>query len=89
MKNVWKGLIVGGLTGVSAGVALDSLTRTSEKAKGLSRQVVDRAPDAGRWVQSMAENTRELWHDAEVPDRLREAVQKVKDADMVRQASHQ
>jgi hypothetical protein len=87
MNNVWKGLFVGGLTGVAAGFVLDSVARTSDKAKGLGKQVADRAPDAGRWVHSMTENTRELWRDTDLPERLREAAQKVKESDVARQVS--
>jgi hypothetical protein len=87
MNNVWKGLFVGGLTGVAAGFALDSLTRTSDKAKNLGKQVADRAPDAGKWVHSVTENTRELLRDSDLPERLREAAQKVKDSDVARQVS--
>ena len=87
MNNVWKGLVVGGLTGVAAGMALDSLTSTSEKAKGLGKHVVDKAPDAGRWVHSMTENTKELWREADLPERLRDAAQKVKESDVTRQES--
>lgn len=87
MNNVWKGLVVGGLTGVAAGLVLDSLTNTSEKAKELGKHVVDHAPEAGRWVHSMTENTRELWKDADLPERLREAAQKVKESDVARQVT--
>jgi hypothetical protein len=53
MRNVWKGLVVGGLTGVAAGMLLESLAVASKKAAELGGQVRDHAPDAGRWVQSV------------------------------------
>lgn len=62
MNNVWKGLVVGGLTGVAAGLVLDSVTNTSEKA-------------------------RVLWKEADLPERLRDAAQKVKESDVARQVT--
>jgi hypothetical protein len=53
MRNVWKGLVVGGLTGVAADILLESLAVASKKAAELGDQVRDHAPDAGRWVQSV------------------------------------
>jgi hypothetical protein len=91
MNNVWKGLVVGGLTGVAAGIALDAMTRTSDKARDLGKQVAQHAPDAGRWVQSMAENTKEIWHDSDVPDKVRDTAHRVREADVpekVRDAAH-
>jgi hypothetical protein len=83
MRNVWKGLIVGGLTGVTAGVVLDSLAKASSKAAALGGQVRDHAPDAGRWVQSVTDKAGEWIHDADVPDHVRTVAQKVKDSDAV------
>jgi hypothetical protein len=81
MRNVWKGLVVGGLTGVTAGVILDSLAKASRKAVDLGGQVRDHAPDAGRWVQSVTDKAGEWLHDADVPDHVRTVAQKVKDSD--------
>lgn len=53
MRNVWKGLVVGGLTGVTAGVVLDSIARASKKASELGGQVRSRAPEARRLAQSL------------------------------------
>ena len=81
MRNVWKGLVVGGLTGVTAGVVLDSISRASKKAVELGGQVRDHAPEAGRWVQSLSEKASDRIHDADVPEHLRGAAQRVKDSD--------
>jgi gas vesicle protein len=87
MKNVWKGLIIGGLTGVAAGILLDSLTGGASKVKDLGRHAVDLAPDAGRFVQSVAGKASELVHDSDVPDRVRDAAHKVTDSDMANRAA--
>src|ERR1700729_1865549 len=63
MRNVWKGLVVGGLTGVGAGVILDSLVGASKKAAALGDQVREHAPDAGRWVQSVTDKAGDWLHD--------------------------
>jgi hypothetical protein len=81
MRNVWKGLIVGGLTGVVAGVILDSLAGASKKAGALGDQVLERAPDAGHWVQSVAGKAGEWLHEADVPEQVRSAAHRLKDSD--------
>jgi hypothetical protein len=94
MKNIWKGLVVGGLTGVTAGIIVDSLSKAPETAKGLGRhmidqgkQAIDHAPEAGRWVHSVAEKAAEIVHDSEVPDRVRDGAHRIKESDIARRAS--
>jgi gas vesicle protein len=82
MRNVWKGLIVGGLTGVAAGVILDSLSGASNQAKNLGRHAVDLAPDAGRLIQSVAGKASDLVHDNDVPEKIRDAAHRVADSDL-------
>lgn len=80
MRNVWKGLVVGGLTGVTAGVVLDSITRASKKAAEIGGQVRDHAPEAGRLVQSLTGKAGDWLHDADVPEHVRAAAQRVKES---------
>jgi hypothetical protein len=81
MRNVWKGLVVGGLTGVTAGIVLDSVNRASKKAVELGGQVRVHAPEAGRWVQSVTEKAGEWIHDADVPEHVRSAAHRVKESE--------
>lgn len=81
MRNVWKGLIVGGLTGAMAGVILDSLAGASKKAAALGDQVLEHAPDAGLWVQSVSDKAGEWLHHTDMPDQVRAIAQKLKDSD--------
>ena len=81
MRNVWKGLVVGGLTGVSAGIVLDAAARASKKASAIGEHVRDHAPEAGRWIQTVAGKAGEKIHDAEVPEHVRDAAQRVKESD--------
>jgi hypothetical protein len=71
MQNVWKGLIVGGLTGVTAGIVLDTLAGASKKAVAVGDQVRDHAPDAGRWLQSVTDKAGEWIQDADIPEHVR------------------
>ena len=59
MRNVWKGLAVGGLTGVTAGVVLDAIAGASKKAAAMGERVREHAPDAGRWLHSVTAKTGE------------------------------
>jgi hypothetical protein len=81
MRSVWKGLIVGGLTGVTAGVVLDAMAGASKKALAIGDQVLEHAPDAGQWVQSVTDKAGEWIHDADVPDHVRSVAKQVKDSD--------
>lgn len=78
---MWKGLVVGGLTGVIAGVILDSLAGASKKAAELGGQVREHAPEAGRWVQSVTDKAGEWLHEADVPEHVRTVAHKVKESD--------
>jgi len=87
MRNVWKGLVVGGLTGVIAGVVLDSLAGASKKAAEVGGQVRDHAPDAGRLIQTVADKAGEWLHDADVPEHVRSVAHKLKDSDVANRVS--
>ena len=81
MKNVWKGLIVGGLTGVLAGFILDGVARASKKAADLGDQVLEHAPEAGRWVQTVTDKAGEWLQEADVPEQVKTVAHKLKDSD--------
>ena len=72
MQNVWKGLIVGGLTGAryAAGVVLDILAGASKKAVAVGEQVREHAPDAGRWLQSVTDKAGEWIQEADIPEHV-------------------
>jgi hypothetical protein len=82
MRNVWKGLVVGGLTGVAAGVFLDWVNRASKTAAQIGGQLRDRAPEAERWVHSLSDKAGDWVHDTDVPEHLRDAAQRVKQSDV-------
>ncbi len=81
MKNVWKGLVVGGLTGALAGFVLDAVDRASQKASALGDQVVEHAPEAGRWVQTVSDKASDWLHEADVPEQVKTMAHKLKDSD--------
>jgi len=45
MRNIWKGLIVGGLTGAAAGLVLDGLNWGADAAGTLSDRVIHHATE--------------------------------------------
>ncbi len=76
MKNVWKGLVLGGLTGVAAGILLDALDRGAQKASALGERVAHQTPEVvGRLrevvTDAVAEGTSKL-RDPELADHVRE-----------------
>ncbi|HVC70463.1 MAG TPA: hypothetical protein VNC61_09455 [Acidimicrobiales bacterium] len=91
MRNVWKGLVVGGLTGVVAGIVLDTIAGASKKALAVGDQVREHAPDAGRWLQSVTDKAGEWIHDADLPDHVRSMAERARESDatnQVKQASN-
>jgi hypothetical protein len=76
MKNVWKGLVLGGLTGVAAGIVLDALDRGAQRASALGERVAHQTPEVvGRLrdavSDAVAEGTSKL-RDPEIADHVRE-----------------
>jgi hypothetical protein len=66
MKNMWKGLVIGGLTGAAAGLALDLGERGAQGVAVLGGAVAQRAPEVadhlrhsvGDAVASASDRTR-------------------------------
>ena len=68
MRNVWKGLVIGGLTGSLVGALNDllraeNLERMAQRARGLGADAADRAKTTGHAV---ADSVRE----GELHDRM-------------------
>ena len=56
VKNVWKGMVIGALTGAATGVALDIGKSGVEGVAALSGAVVEHAPEvAGRVRQAVGD----------------------------------
>ena|ERR1700684_3916869 len=85
MRNVWKGLVVGGLTGIMGGVLLDAIAGASKKALDVGDHVREHVPEAGRWLQSVTDKAGEWIHDADVPDHVRSMAERVKESDTTNQ----
>ena len=71
MRNVWKGLVIGGLTGAFVGALNDALRaenleRMAHRARGLGADAADRARTTGH---AMPDSVRE----GELHDRIERA----------------
>jgi hypothetical protein len=77
MKNVWKGLVVGALTGMVGGSAMDMAATGRRKTAELAQGVMDRAPSVAK---AAAHKATDLLHDADVPEALRDAAVHVGDS---------
>jgi hypothetical protein len=94
MRNSWKGLVVGGLTGAVVGIALDLLasameqiTRGAKHAREGVEHSRELAPEAMEWLQGVTDKAAEWVHDAGVPERVREVAQRILDADFASTAN--
>lgn len=85
MKNVWKGLVIGALTGAGVGLLLDLLEALGRGGRKLSIQARDEASHLATAAELKVK-------DAELPDRAKEAAgklaDKVKDAELADRAQH-
>jgi hypothetical protein len=92
MRNVWKGLVVGGLTGVAAGVLLDVLEGAYDRAGTARDQFRERAPELKERARHAAEVASERLRESELPEKARlaaeRAAERVKEADLPEKARH-
>lgn len=76
MKNVWKGLVIGGLTGMAGGLFLDGLDRGARGAAALSNKAVEEVPEvAGHLRDAIADTVAETAgrvRDSGIPDQVKE-----------------
>lgn len=86
MRNSWKGLVVGGLTGAAVGLFLDFLARLSEKAAAAKDLARERAPQAADWAKGVAEGTATRIRGADVPEKVRGLAKRVSDSDAAQRA---
>ena len=85
MKNAWKGLVVGALTGMVGGSAMDVASAVRRKGAEVAHDVVDKAPFVARTATHKA---ADVLHDAAVPRRMRSVAQQVGDSDLAGKAKN-
>jgi len=77
MKNAWKGLIVGALTGMVGGSAMDLASGARRKAAEVAHDVIDKVPSVAKAATHKA---ADVLHDADVPAKVRDAAAQVSDS---------
>lgn len=77
MKNAWKGLVVGALTGMAGGVVLDLGVGSRRKAAAVMGEVADRAPGVIERIPEAASHVAQRTVDA-----VRDTAGAVRDADL-------
>jgi len=83
MKNAWKGLIVGALTGMVGGSAMDLASGARRKTAAVAHDVIDKAPSVAKAATHKA---AELIHDADVPAKVRDGLVQVGHTDFSKKA---
>jgi hypothetical protein len=86
MKNSWKGLAVGGLTGALVGIVIDVFTKALQEAVHGAELARGRAPEAAEWLASMTHRASEWAADVDVPDRMRQVGQHLGESDLASKA---
>ena len=92
MRNVWKGLVVGGLTGVVAGMLIDLMDGAAERAGTAREHLRERAPELKERARHAAEVAGERLKEAELGEKARHAAEvageRLKEADLGEKARH-
>jgi hypothetical protein len=83
MKNAWKGLIVGALTGMVGGAAMDIASAAGRKGAEVAHDVIEKAPSVAKTATHKA---ADVLHDADVPDTVRDLARKVGDSNGAKKA---
>jgi len=79
MRNVWKGLIIGGLTGAAAGMVLDGMSWGAGAAALLGDRAIHHAPEVVARVRGTVGDAvvdgAERVQASDIPGRLRDAAE--------------
>src|ERR1035441_8705262 len=75
MRNVWKGLIVGAVTGAAVGVLLDLPARARAGGAAAAELARERGPRAAETIASAAAAGADRVRQADLPRKVREAAQ--------------
>jgi predicted dinucleotide-binding enzyme len=78
MKNTWKGLVVGALTGMVGGAVMDMATGAGRKTAEVAHDVMDKAPSVAKAATHRA---ADVLHDADVPETVRDMARQMGDSD--------
>jgi hypothetical protein len=83
MKNAWKGLIIGALTGMVGGSAMDVASGARRKAVEVAHDVIDKTPSVAKAATHKA---ADVLQGADVPETVRDVAQHVGDSPIVTKA---
>ncbi len=86
MRNVWKGLIVGGMTGVAAGMVLDGLSKAGEEATRAGQKAREQAPQWAERARQAAELAAEKIREVDIADKAKEFAEKAVGAELTAKA---
>lgn len=82
MRNSWKGLVIGGLTGAGVGILIDGFTKAVRQAAHGAELARDHAPDAMEWLHAVTQRAEKWALDTEVPERVRHVAQRIVESDI-------
>jgi hypothetical protein len=83
MKNVWKGLIIGALTGMVGGSGLDLAAGVRRKAAEVAHDVIDKSPSVAKAAKHKAVDAL---HGTGVPEAVRGVKHNVGDSPVLTEA---
>ena len=84
MRNVWKGLIVGAVTGAAVGVLLDLPARARAGGAAAAELARERGPWAAETIASAAAAGADRVRQADLPRKVREVREAAQHADLPR-----
>jgi hypothetical protein len=81
MRSVWKGFIIGGISGAAVGLMLELLGGVGEGAAAAAGQVRERGPEIASTLASKAAEGADRARQADLPGKLHDAAQTVATSD--------
>lgn len=87
MRNIWKGLFLGAITGAAIGLALDLLYGAGDQLAVATREARRRAPEAADWAAAVTTQARRRLREADLPDQVRAMAQGIADSEFGRQVT--
>jgi hypothetical protein len=82
MNNIWKGLVVGAVTGAAIGLSVDLLKRAGDGVAAAGQLAREHGPELTAAVTAAAKAGAERVREADLPAKARDAAERVRDADL-------
>ena len=79
MRQAWKGMVVGAITGAAIGIAMDALEAASRGARAAAGDLREQAPATTNAARELADRASDRIRASEMSDRAHRATARMSD----------